>query len=141
MGLVGVTIGGGIGTLQGKHGLMIDSLLSVRLVTAKGDIVTASQMENPDLFWAIRGAGANFGIITSATYRIYDATYKGLVVNADFEFHGSLSRSVWDVVKSFDEYVAPELSVICSCGWNPNTNEVSSVVSPSSDMPRIADHC
>ncbi|KAK8060366.1 hypothetical protein PG996_010296 [Apiospora saccharicola] len=50
----------------------MDALLSVRLVTAAGAVVTASATENGDLFWALRGAGANFGIVTSATYRVFE---------------------------------------------------------------------
>ncbi|KAK7946046.1 FAD-linked oxidoreductase afoF [Apiospora aurea] len=61
---IGATIGAGVGPMQGLHGLMIDSLRSVEMVTPAGDVVTASKTENPDLFWAVRGAGANFGIVT-----------------------------------------------------------------------------
>ncbi|KAL2788811.1 hypothetical protein BJX66DRAFT_326833 [Aspergillus keveii] len=74
VGLIGATLGAGIGRLSGTHGLMIDALLSVRIVTADGSLLTASETSNSDLFWAIRGAGANFGIITSATYRITPIT-------------------------------------------------------------------
>lgn len=64
VGIVGATLGAGLGTLQGLHGVLLDSLESVRLVTASGEIVTASQTHNSDLFWGIRGAGHNFGIVT-----------------------------------------------------------------------------
>lgn len=68
--MIGATIGAGVGPYQGLHGLVIDALLSVRLVTASGKIVMASEQEHEGLFWAVRGAGANFGIITSATYKV-----------------------------------------------------------------------
>lgn len=61
--VIGVTLGGGAGRYQGTYGLMIDALVSARLVTAQGEMVEVSKTENPDLFWAIRGAGANFGIV------------------------------------------------------------------------------
>jgi FAD/FMN-containing dehydrogenase len=64
VGLGGLTTGGGIGFLARKHGLTIDNLLSAEVVTAQGQIVTASPEEHPDLFWAIRGGGGNFGIVT-----------------------------------------------------------------------------
>ena len=63
-GLAGLTLGGGIGWLMRRYGLTIDQLLSVDLVTADGELVKASAQENSDLFWGIRGAGGNFGIVT-----------------------------------------------------------------------------
>lgn len=65
-------LGGGHGWLQGQHGLLADNMLSARVVLADGTAVTASATVNSDLFWAIRGAGHNCGIITSVEYRIFD---------------------------------------------------------------------
>src|SRR5205807_6732386 len=69
-GLAGLTLGGGIGWLQRKYGLTIDQLLAVELITAEGELVRASESENADLFWGIRGAGANFGVVTSFEFRL-----------------------------------------------------------------------
>ncbi len=69
-GVAGLTLGGGIGWLQRKHGLTIDRLLSVDLVTADGQFVKASASENSDLFWGVRGAGGNFGIVTEFEFRL-----------------------------------------------------------------------
>ncbi|USP82809.1 hypothetical protein yc1106_10083 [Curvularia clavata] len=71
-GIAGLTLGGGYGYLTGKHGLVIDNLLSVDIVLASGEQFTASKTSNEDLFWAVRGAGANFGVVTSFTYQAYD---------------------------------------------------------------------
>jgi len=71
VGLGGITLGGGIGWLARKHGLTIDSLLAVEMVTASGEVVTASATERPDLFWALRGGGGNFGIVTRFCYRLH----------------------------------------------------------------------
>lgn len=70
-GVAGLTLGGGMGYLRRKWGLSCDNLLSVEIVTADGQILTASEDKNEDLFWAIRGGGGNFGIVTSFEFRLH----------------------------------------------------------------------
>jgi FAD/FMN-containing dehydrogenase len=69
-GLAGLTLGGGIGFTMRKFGLTIDNLLSVDLITAEGELVRASERENADLFWGVRGGGGNFGIVTEFEFRL-----------------------------------------------------------------------
>jgi FAD/FMN-containing dehydrogenase len=69
-GMAGLTLGGGIGWLMRKHGLSIDQLVSVDVITADGEFVKAGESENPDLFWGVRGGGGNFGIVTEFEFRL-----------------------------------------------------------------------
>lgn len=85
-GIAGLTLGGGIGTLSRRFGLTCDNLRRVTLVTAAGEVVRAGAEENADLFWALRGAGANFGIVTSFEYDLHPVgpLYAGELVHPGF---------------------------------------------------------
>lgn len=110
---------------------MIDSLISVRLITADGDIVEASDSINSDLFWAIRGAGANFGIIASATYKLHKAVNNGQVMTADLIYPANLKSAYFDVLQSFEDKMPPELSINTTIAWDSASNAVGIILSSS----------
>ena len=82
-GIAGLTLGGGLGWLMGKHGLSCDNLVSADLVTADGKFLTVSADEHPDLFWGLRGGGGNFGVVTSFEYKLHPVgpVLAGMVVH------------------------------------------------------------
>ncbi|MGH3063553.1 MAG: FAD-binding oxidoreductase, partial [Gaiellaceae bacterium] len=100
-GIAGLTLGGGIGWLMRKHGAAVDNLLSADVVTAQGEVVTASEEENPDLFWAIRGGGGNFGVVTSFEYRLHPV---GPIVLAGPVFHAI--QDAPEVLRFYREFIA-----------------------------------
>ncbi|CAG7973254.1 unnamed protein product [Penicillium olsonii] len=137
-GVVGATLGAGIGPLMGLRGLMIDALDSVRLVTADGNLITASHEENPDLFWGIRGAGSNFGIVTSATFRVWGITNNGLAMSAGLVFPASVNASYWRVLQTFDTDMPPQLALTNMAFFDRQTNQPYIVLNAIYFGPREA---
>jgi len=120
-GIAGLTLGGGIGWLRRKHGLSSDNLVSVDVVTADGRFLTASETENPDLFWGIRGGGGNFGVVTSFEYRLHPVGPEVMV--AFILYPGDRAR---EVLRFGAEYVAnapEEVSPLAFLGRVPRVED------------------
>ncbi len=100
-GVAGLTLGGGFGWLSRRFGLTIDNLISVGLVTAAGEAVTASESQNADLFWGVRGGGGNFGVVTSFEFRLHQVgpeVFSGLIIHP--------LESARDTLRYYRDYIA-----------------------------------
>ena len=98
-GIAGLTLGGGFGWVRGKYGMSIDNLLSVDIVTADGNFLHASETENEDLFWAIRGGGGNFGIVTSFEFRLHPLG--PILMHCAPIYHGDQAKEVTQKWREF----------------------------------------
>jgi FAD/FMN-containing dehydrogenase len=112
-GVAGLTLGGGMGRLQRRFGLTIDNLRAVELVTADGRLVRASEEENPELFWGLRGAGANFGVVTAFEFALhpFDGTVTHGVVTHPIERLDDVVALFRDAVESGPKELMPTLAV------------------------------
>jgi FAD/FMN-containing dehydrogenase len=109
-GVAGLTLGGGSGWIERKYGFTVDSLLSVELVTADGRYVKASADENPELFWALRGGGGNFGVVTSFEFALHEVgpiVFGGMML---FPIDAAV-----DLMKAYRAFMEGAPSEICGC--------------------------
>jgi FAD/FMN-containing dehydrogenase len=127
-GAAGLTLGGGQGRLQRIHGLTCDNLRSAELITADGRFVRASARENRDLFWALRGGGGNFGVVTSFEYELHP--FDGTVLGGPVIFPWEQARDVLRFYADFTQTIPDELHLVVA------------IVSPTGGKPMVSvDSC
>ena len=122
-GIAGLTLGGGMGWLRNKYGLSCDNLLGVEIITADGQLRYASPHQNPDLFWAVRGGGGNFGIVTQFTYQLHPI---GPEVWRTAVFYDGQGAQMAETLRFFRDYCATapdEVSLLAVCGIFPTGAE------------------
>jgi FAD/FMN-containing dehydrogenase len=107
-GVAGLTLGGGFGWISRKYGMTIDNLLSADVVTAEGKQIRATEMENPDLFWGLRGGGGNFGIVTNFEFQLHPV---GDVLSGLIAFSFAEAKTVLTKFARFTETAPEELTV------------------------------
>jgi FAD/FMN-containing dehydrogenase len=125
-GIAGLTLGGGLGWLLGKHGLAVDNLLSVELVTAAGEVLHVSEQTDADLFWAVRGAGANVGVAASLEYRLHPVgpTVTAGLLAYPFDRARDVLRRYRDVTASLPD----ELTVFAGLIHGPDGGKLAILV-------------
>lgn len=99
--VAGPLLGGGHDIVAGQYGYVLDNIISARVVVASGEIVEVSDTKNSDLFWALRGAGHNFGIMTSFEMKAYDIPSNWTVYNIPFS--GDKLEQIYELVNKFEE--------------------------------------
>ena len=151
-GIGGLTLGGGLGWLMGKHGATCDNVLSAELITADGALLKVDQDNYPDLFWAIRGGGGNFGIVTQFEYRLHDVStvFGGMLLytmdkaKEVFQFYREFVKDAPDELMSYSGFiVTPDgvpVTMLCPV-WVGNTEEgarrlaqLRTFITPIADM-------
>jgi FAD/FMN-containing dehydrogenase len=111
-GIAGLTVGGGFGYLTRKHGWTCDTLLSMEVVTADANVVRASAAENPELFWALRGGGGNFGIVTSFEYRLFPVGPE--ILGGAIAWRGEDAMQVLDAFRELSASAPRELTLVAA---------------------------
>ena len=124
VGVGGLTLGGGNGWLESVYGTACDNLTSVELVTADGELTRANASEHPDLYWAMRGAGANFGVATALEYKLYPVT---TIMFGSLEYQPSQVRDVLRFLRDYAPHAPDELVLIADVPgqWGQSGLEMS----------------
>ena len=126
-GIAGLTLGGGIGWTQAKFGMAVDNLISAEVVLASGEVVKASEDDDADLFWAIRGGGGNFGVATSFTYRAYPLE---TILGGIMAHPLPAAADVFRAVREFNESVSDDLTVFIGLVHAPDGSGMKIVAVP-----------
>lgn len=154
VGVGGLTLGGGVGWIVRKHGLALDNVTAVQIVTARGEVVTASARQNEDLFWAVRGGGGNFGVVTEFTFEAQrlEGVVHG-VISYSTDDLAALLRAYRDVMRDSAEELNATFLLMPAMGpempggpqihvvWaGSDEREAMAAIQPLLDIPGVTGH-
>lgn len=133
VGISGLALGGGLGRLTGQYGALCDNLISAELVTSDGRVVTVNRNENPELFWAIRGGGGNFGVVTKFEFQLHPAPR---VLAGMLRYPMSQAKTVLRFFRDYMQTAPPELDALIEIGnrilqYAPDAQSPSVVINVS----------
>jgi FAD/FMN-containing dehydrogenase len=123
-GIAGLTLGGGYGWLSATYGLSCDNLIEAEVVTADGRVVVASEEENPELLWGLRGGGGNFGIVTRFTYRLHPVGPQSYFAVVLHDGEGEGTEQTLRFYRDFCQSAPDQVNLIAVCGVVPAHEEV-----------------
>lgn len=137
-GIAGLTLGGGLGYLMRSYGLASDNIISARIVTATGEIVSCSEQAHADLFWALHGGGGNFGVVTELEFRLHPVS---TVLGGMLLYPGHMAREIVTFYREFTATAPDELGLFCGLLTAPDGNPVVGVIvcynGPPEDGERV----
>jgi FAD/FMN-containing dehydrogenase len=137
-GVGGLTLGGGIGWLMRSYGLACDNVISAEVVTADGRVLTASETEHPDLYWAIRGGGGNFGVVTEFEFRLHPVSQ---VLGGMLVHPAERARDVLKLFRDVTSSAPDELTTVCGMLTSPEGVRICAVIAcyngPVADGERV----
>ena len=137
-GIAGLTLGGGFGWLSRSYGLACDNVLSAEVVTADGEVLTASPDRHPDLYWAIRGGGGNFGVVTRFEYRLREVRelYAGLILYPRDRAHAFM-RMYAELTASAPDELSSMAAMLCAPDGSPVVGQYSVYHGPATEGERV----
>lgn len=118
VGIGGHVLHGGQGYSSHNHGLLLDSLVEADIVLASGDIITTSESQSPDLFWALRGAGMSFGIVTKLKFTTFEAPPEMVLFYYPYYWNQTQARAGWDAWQAYcGGFTTPQIPAELNIRW------------------------
>lgn len=134
VGVLGATLGGGVSRWMGHYGMPIDNVLSANIVTSTGELITVSPDNHPDLFWAILGAGPNFGVVTSVVMNAFPLIDNGVIWAGELIFSGDKLKPVIEVLNNL--VLTAEMAILWGFSFREEGPVISAQVSYNSADPQ-----
>ena len=132
-------LGGGRARLQGQYGFLVDQLVEARVILANGSALTVSTEHNSDLFWAMRGGGHNYGVVTEFKYRIYDVQPGSTWAVEVFMFAGEKLEAIYSFLNELRLNMPPQLDMLTDFAMDPVLDPINVSLFNRKDADETAD--